>query len=51
MNNLFGCFLMDGKEWTIYAKCICLADTIDEAIKKSDFLLEKKGIFTIVREI
>ena len=50
MDKLFGCFLMDGEEWTINAKCVCLADTIDEAIYKSN-KLEEIGILTIVREI
>ena len=48
---MYGCFLMDGNEFTIYAKCLNLSDNIDDAIKKSDYLLEKKGIMTIVREI
>lgn len=51
MEKLWGCYLMDGNEFTIYGKCICLAETIDEAIYKSNKLEEKKGILTIVRQV
>lgn len=47
---MFGCFLMNGKEWTIFAKCVCISETLDDAINKSN-KLEEKGILTIVREI
>lgn len=47
---MFGCFKIDGKEWTVQAKCYCLADTMEEAIKKSN-KLQEKGILTIARSI
>lgn len=47
---MWGCFKMDGNEWTVKAKCYCTAETVDEAIEKSN-KLEEKGILTIVREV
>lgn len=46
---MWGCYKIDGKEWTIYAKCYCLSKTVDEAIEKSN-KLEERGILTIVRK-
>ena len=47
---MYGCFKIDGNEWTVKAKCYCIAETEREAIKKSN-RLAAKGILTIVRKI
>lgn len=41
--NVWGCYKIDGKEWTPNAKCYCTAETVDEAIEKSNKLEEKKA--------
>lgn len=48
--TMWGCYKMDGNEWTLKAKCYCTAKTVNEAIEKSN-KLEKQGILTIIREI
>lgn len=48
---MWGCYKIDGKEWSPNAKCYCTAKTVDEAIEKSNRLEKERGISTIVREV